>query len=178
MKAKVWVLSTCCPGETDPCFPNVFATEEAAEAEAEMLLKEEWQHNAPVDLEGESRPWPGNWREANAAMVEAGEATFGGWELTSHEIDVAIPQAFRDLLLLARPLMEEAGDYHMMAVLEACEALADGAEASPAPAEDLNPMEVYPWLLRRATVSLDGNTFKVALHTSDPKMRGGFDGKP
>jgi hypothetical protein len=53
----------------------------------------------------------------------------------SREIDVPIPQAFRDLVTLAAGLEEFQSDPRMSAVLEACEALVGGAEASPVPAE-------------------------------------------
>jgi hypothetical protein len=54
--------------------------------------------------------------------------------LTAHEIYVPLPQAFIDLVTLAAGLEEFQSDPRMSAVLEACEALVGGAEASPAPA--------------------------------------------
>lgn len=90
MKIKVWVLSTCIPDENSPVFPSVFADFSAAEAYAEERLKEEWASRAPCDDEGEPLPYPGDWKKANDHL-SAESPEWGQWEMTTHEIEVALP---------------------------------------------------------------------------------------
>lgn len=135
MKTKVWVLSTLFPMDNEVATPHVYAELGAAESEATRLIKDDWEYNAPTNDECEPDPWPDDWREASAAMVEASHGEYGEWKLTSHEIDVPIPQAFRDLVTLAAGLEEFESDYRFTAVLRACEAIVSGAGASSAPAE-------------------------------------------
>lgn len=126
MKTKIWVLSTCLPEEFAPCLPHVFGSISDAEAGATRLLMEDWEHCAPCGDDGEKVPWPGDWTEAANAMVEAGQGTYSPWELSAHDVEVPVPQAFRDLLTLAQGLDEFRDDYRMNAVLRACEAIVEG----------------------------------------------------
>jgi hypothetical protein len=65
-------------------------------------------------------------------MVEASHGEYGEWKLTSHEVNVPIPQAFRDLATLAAGLEEFRSDYRFTAVLRACEALVSSTDAPDA----------------------------------------------
>jgi hypothetical protein len=78
MKIKVWVLSTCIPGETKPSFPEVCGTEEAAEALADEKLREKWEAAGQYDDE-----YPDDWRAAQEALID-----YCRLEITSHVIDV------------------------------------------------------------------------------------------
>lgn len=96
MKINVWVLSTCVPGESEPCLPSVFSTYAEAEAEAEKMMRSEWQYNGPEDEEtNEKLPYPeGGWEEAHEAIKEAtsdGDPLWGQWEITSHEVEIEPP---------------------------------------------------------------------------------------
>ena len=57
MSTKIWVLSTCIPGESRPCFPEVFTTDEAAQAGFDKAMREEWA-SAGVEQEETGEPLP------------------------------------------------------------------------------------------------------------------------
>lgn len=156
MKTKIWVLSTCVPGSRRPSMPHTFGTEAEARAAFDEFMRAEWEYHAPVDDDDERLPFPdGDPAEANRLMSSQGYM-WGEWDLTSHEVEVpipqelqdelavrdrrvgalmqtcdglvkaALPQAFRDLLALAQGLDEFRDDYRMNAVLRACEAIVEG----------------------------------------------------
>lgn len=140
MKTKIWVLSTCAPGSDEPCLPEVFTSAEAADARFAEWMQEEWEHFGAEDAgSGERAPFPADPLQAHEIMLSLNDMEdkrrFGGWEITTHEMDVPIPQALRDLVTLAAGLEAFQSDERMNAALRACEALVGGAEASPAPAE-------------------------------------------
>lgn len=140
MKTKVWVLSTCAPGSDEPCLPEVFTSGASADARFAEWMKEQWEHFGAEDADsGERAPFPSDPLRAHEIMLSLNDMEdkrrFGGWEITSHEIDVPVPQAFRDLVTLAAGLEEFESDYRFTAVLRACEAIVSGAGASSAPAE-------------------------------------------
>ena len=96
MKVRVWALTTCCPGEAEPCLPNLFGSYEEAAAEAAKMMRAEWENNGPEDEEtGEKLPYPaGDWTVAHEALKEAtadGDPLWGQWEITSHEIEITLP---------------------------------------------------------------------------------------
>lgn len=84
-KAVVWVLCTCIPEENRPCLPSVHATEAAALAKFDELMRAEWDANKPESEEtGEPLEYPG----ADTAHVVLSEnPAWGRWELTSHEVE-------------------------------------------------------------------------------------------
>lgn len=96
MKITVWVVSTCIPENTEPCWPMPFGTEPEAEAHAEAQMREEWEVNGPRDSEtDELLPYPGDWREAQDRIIAYRNATgsedddkWGQWQITQHEIEV------------------------------------------------------------------------------------------
>jgi hypothetical protein len=124
VETKILVLCTCLPEEKTPARPYVFSDEALAESTADALVRDDWEYRGPVNDEGEPEPWPGDWRRASAAMVEEyGEGAYGGWELTTHWVDIPVPQVLVDLLQLTKRLMKECGDYRMDAAIRACEVL-------------------------------------------------------
>jgi hypothetical protein len=92
MKIPVWVLSTCSPEEGEPCRPQVFADESAARAAFDASMRDEWKSNAPDDEHGAQVEYPGNPEEAVRLIREAAGREWGTWELTRHEVDVAIEE--------------------------------------------------------------------------------------
>lgn len=124
MNITVWIVSTCVPGEAEPCQLCVFATEAEANAYADNMLRNEWDENGPEDDEtGERKPYPGDWREAQTGIVEwlrgihvfgsVGDHTddeWGEWQITSHEVEIggidykALARRLSDALLNVRPL--------------------------------------------------------------------------
>lgn len=113
MKITFWVLSTCIPERGEkPCHPQVFGSLTDAEAAADAALREEWTIHGLFDEEtGDLLPYPGNWREAHNAIAKSiGDGSWGEWEITTHEIEIADPlrDAAPDMLaalhdLLTRP---------------------------------------------------------------------------
>lgn len=94
MKIKVWVVSTCVPGETEPCIPSVFVTETAADAYLNQMMADEWEANGPENDDGSNKPCPADWREAMRIIHEEKnlgtvDEKWGQWEITSHEIEIA-----------------------------------------------------------------------------------------
>lgn len=93
---KIWVLSTCIPGDRQPCFPQVFLKEDAAEDAAERAILEEWSWRIflirpPIDYrETKRRARPVvNWQSAQEIMMNLDdeEARYGAWEITVHHLD-------------------------------------------------------------------------------------------
>jgi hypothetical protein len=91
MKARIWVLSTCIPQESRPCFPEVFPDEAEALARFDEAMRAEWEHNGPYDDEtGEKLPYPDSPEEAVAAIAaDNTDGSWGQWELTSHVIEIS-----------------------------------------------------------------------------------------
>lgn len=90
---KVWVLSTCVPNESEPCMPQVFTSEEKAEAAFEQTMRDEWA--SYEDWNGFQNPvWPGDPRKAQDIMSKASES-WGRWEITAHNIDPPAPTGWR-----------------------------------------------------------------------------------
>jgi hypothetical protein len=99
MKVKVWVLSTCIPEPGEgPCMPTVCGTEQAAEAEADKELRDEWDTHPPEDDDGEPLPYPGDWRIAQEKLVEWLGPSWGTYEITGHEVQLP-PEAFYAALI-------------------------------------------------------------------------------
>lgn len=99
MKITVWIVTTCIPerGETEPCLPSVFATEAEALAYLDASLRSDWENNQPYDDEGNPKPYPGHWQEANDWLAaDDGEGTYGQWQVNSEEIEVSATQAFNN----------------------------------------------------------------------------------
>lgn len=93
MKIKVWIVTTCIPGETSPCWPDAFGTEAEAERCADEQIRREWEINGPEDDDGERAPYPGDWRAAQETIISSriedhGGERWGEWQITSHEIEV------------------------------------------------------------------------------------------
>ncbi|MCW5697351.1 MAG: hypothetical protein KIS96_11550 [Bauldia sp.] len=93
--SELWVVSTCVPGEAEPCFPSVFTTYAAAEAYADEMLRAEWDANQPEDDEGNVLPYPGNWLAAVEHLAAENPGTWGKWEITGpHRVEApAAPSA-------------------------------------------------------------------------------------
>lgn len=87
---KIHVVSTCIPGDSKPCFPDVFGTLKEAEAKADEYLRQEWEANGPENTEtGEKLPYPGNWRVAQIQIAEwISDGSWGGYEITTHRVEV------------------------------------------------------------------------------------------
>lgn len=127
MKTKIWVLTS--EAEDDVC---VYDSEGEALETFEVAMIVEWQSHAPSsekDNFPDGDPW-----QAHAVMADAVEG-WPKWRIIPVEVDVPVPEAFRDLLTLAQWLDEFREDYRMNAVVRACEAAVAGAEASPAPGQ-------------------------------------------
>lgn len=86
----VFVVTTCIPDRGEgPCFPDVFGTEAEAVAYLEDMLKMEWALHGPTDEEtGKCLPYPGDWSDAQDALVAEFDGEWGQWQLTSHKIGV------------------------------------------------------------------------------------------
>jgi hypothetical protein len=114
MKITVWVVSTCIPERgAEPCQPLVFGTEAEAEVYADQMLRNEWEEYADWNDDGDKQlPYPGDWRAANDVLVRmVGDGSWGQWQITSHEIEIATGPDFHalarrlsDALLKVRPL--------------------------------------------------------------------------
>lgn len=118
MKTKIWVLTS--EAEDDVC---VYGSEEEALGTFEVAMIVEWQAHAPSserDNFPDGDPW-----QAHAIMASAVEE-WPKWRVIPVEVEVPIPQAFRDLLTLAQGSEEFRDDYRMNAVLRACEAILEG----------------------------------------------------
>lgn len=110
---KVWVVSTVVPNSLDPCVPEVLPTREAAEAHLGERLREEWEYHGDCDDAGERLPYPGDWRQALAAMSK--DPLWGRWELTSHNVPASAVAIERS----ATPGLPDHGA--IAAGLEACD---------------------------------------------------------
>jgi hypothetical protein len=88
-KTIVWVLSTCVPGNTDPCWPQIFGSETAVRSAYRKAMESEWAINGPEDeITGERLPFPDDADDAHERIAEVQGTDWGRWELTRHEIDV------------------------------------------------------------------------------------------
>lgn len=86
-KIKVWVLSTCVPGENEPCLPNVFASEAEAMAGFDEYMRDEWKANEPGDDETcQPLPYPGD--AVTAHEILSRNPAWGRWEITAHTIEI------------------------------------------------------------------------------------------
>jgi hypothetical protein len=97
MRLRVWVLSTCIPDESRPCFPCVFISEKDAYDQADQWLREEWAAAAPEDNNGDALPYPGDWYAANTFLGEYRGPKWGKWEITSHSIECTVLSLWRAL---------------------------------------------------------------------------------
>jgi hypothetical protein len=117
---KVWVLSTCLPGENEPCMPQVLVSQEEADAAFATAMDGEWAANTPFDCDGHPLPYPGDPHKAHAKMAE--DAEWGRWEITTHNID--LPKNCSEDQLEA-----------------AAQALADDVWHPPLPLANMNPSD-------------------------------------
>ena len=83
----VWVITTCVPGEPEPCWPSVYSTEEKAEAAFAALMRDEWGANTPEDDDGNPKPFPDDAHEAHEKLIEWCGNDWGQWEIYPVEID-------------------------------------------------------------------------------------------
>ena len=85
---KIWILFTCIPSESRPCWPEVFVDESEARATFEDRLREEWKYNGPEGDDGKL-PFPedAELEEINDTIGEAAGAEWGEWQLSSHELE-------------------------------------------------------------------------------------------
>jgi len=91
----IYVVASAVPDPNPtPTFPGVFLSEAEAEAYLEQALRSEWDHNAPEDDEGYALPYPGNWRDAQEAILKDRRGSDGeGWgsyELTIHRLEYPV----------------------------------------------------------------------------------------
>lgn len=93
-KAAIWILNSAIPdGNTVrpiSCL-EVFTNEAEARAAYDKTMREEWEHNAPCDDDGEPMPYPGDPDAAQEAIVadkakSDHDEPWGQWTLTRHEI--------------------------------------------------------------------------------------------
>jgi hypothetical protein len=81
---KVWVLSTCVPGDSEPCWPRVFTSETEAYDAFEQSIRSEWQNCRCDDETGEPLPFPDDVNDAHDKLAE--NPDWGQWEVTCHDI--------------------------------------------------------------------------------------------
>jgi hypothetical protein len=89
---KIWVLSTCIPDENEPCMPQVFISEEAAEAGFAEAMRGEWQVYGEWNDTG-VEPFPDDPHVAHDIMAKTPE--WGRWEITHHNIETPAPTGWR-----------------------------------------------------------------------------------
>jgi hypothetical protein len=98
---KIWALISCFPEETAPVYPHLFLTRESADKAFDEIMREEWDHYAPGDDDGEPLPYPGDPAAANEAIHENdAEESWGQWELICVEVPrkpVEAPPTLSDL---------------------------------------------------------------------------------
>lgn len=82
---KVYTLTTCNPGDPDPCLPSVFSSQELADKAFDNAMRSEWESNAPCDHTGERLPYPEDANEAHRIMAENPE--WGRWEVLVVTVD-------------------------------------------------------------------------------------------
>jgi hypothetical protein len=89
MQVTIWVVNTCCPGETEPCLPSVFGTEAEAEKYLDQMMRAEWTANGPKDDDDEPLPYPGIEEATEKIKAErVGDELWGEWEITQHTVEV------------------------------------------------------------------------------------------
>lgn len=86
---KVHVVVTCIPDENEPCLPSVHGTLVEAETQFAEYMRQEWEHNAPLNEDGEKLPFPDDPNEAHDKMSE-NNSDWGRYEISTHE--VAFPE--------------------------------------------------------------------------------------
>ena len=106
---KVWLVNHGAPGETIPAFPVAFASEEAADAHMDEMMRGEWEAVYPGDQNGEPLPYPGDWRQAHDILIGVdSDGTWGRWEITCHMLDLQadpLRDAAPDMLAVLRDLL-------------------------------------------------------------------------
>lgn len=141
--AGIWVLSTCNPDDSEPCWPQVFGTEAEAQAAFRDAMRGEWETNGPRDDDtDELLPMPDDMDEAHDAIAEAAGADWGRWQITSHVVDIPAIDERRAVAALRRAipqlhemsqlnLVHDEPDGDLPEVIAECEAaLARVASAS------------------------------------------------
>lgn len=78
MKITIWTLTYTIPQDEEPCRPEVFATEEQANAAFDAAMRNEWNSSC-VDED-----YPGA-EEAHARRAE--ELGWGRYRIDMHEIE-------------------------------------------------------------------------------------------
>lgn len=99
----VWVLNSCVPGETEPTWPDVFATYEAGVAGFKKMMVEEWAINAPCDDDDKPLPMPDDPWAAVSMMAESNPGGWGKWELQRCRVE-GIPETSNDYKSLLNQL--------------------------------------------------------------------------
>jgi hypothetical protein len=86
---RVWVITTCVPGEPEPCWPSVYSTKEKAEAAFDRLMRAEWSGGRqPEDDEGNLESYPdGDAHAAHARLADYHGETWGQWEIYPVGVD-------------------------------------------------------------------------------------------
>ena len=78
---KIFALITCIPGESEPCWPRLFSTREAAESALKEAVREEWEYVGCEDDEGNRLPMPEDPYEAHELIGEAHGIEWGLWRV-------------------------------------------------------------------------------------------------
>lgn len=116
MKITVYVVNTCIPERgAEPCMPMVFSTEAGANAYADAMMRGEWANAGTETDDGQSEPYPGDWRKAQERLAQNfDDGSWGTWEITTHHLDL--------------PSAPQSGDHDaMLAIQEQI----DGVEWTP-----------------------------------------------
>lgn len=96
---KIWILCTTVPNDPEPCWPQVFTSEAAADAAFETAMRGEWEAAGIEDEHGNKLPFPGDPEEAHDQIKDhylyCGSELWGQWEITAHEIDVKAGDAIK-----------------------------------------------------------------------------------
>ena len=87
MKAKIWVLCTVLIDENAPAMPAVLAEETAARIKCDEMMRAEWNNLMDSDSDG---PYPGDPDQAQEQIRITNGAEWSRWELTCHEIEIAM----------------------------------------------------------------------------------------
>lgn len=84
---RVWVVITCCPGDSAPCLPSVHATQAAALKYFDEMMRDEWAAAEPEDDACKPLPYPENAVDAHEHLVKLLGGGWGQWQITSHFIE-------------------------------------------------------------------------------------------
>lgn len=104
IKIKVYVVTTCNPGDAEPCLPYVFGTEDEATAHLEKTMRDLWEENPPHGDDDLLAPYPGNWRDAETILYVWNGG--GRWEMTIHEVALPAVTALVHAARSARTVIE------------------------------------------------------------------------